>query len=346
MNQAIGLSAVAYSFGAGIFFVGYALFEIPSNVILLRVGARRWIARIAISGACCRVRRCSPEARTPSTPYAFARHRRGGVLSGYSVLPRPLVSGTAARPRHFTVHARHSTREHSRWTGRRRAARVRRKAWAGRLAMALPDRGSARGCVRRRRFAVVHRTSVGRALALVRREGLVSEQAGDRGRARRAPRPWGPRGAEQSDRMDDRPPLLVLHAGHARRQLLGTDDRERDSTPEQPADRLTGGRDWDTGARRDVVERLALRPDRRACCARDRSGPFVGDGTRGGRNVSAADRHRCRIGDGYDLPQHDVPRTVVLPSFLRGAGAAAGIALINTIGMLGGLSGRMSSADS
>jgi ACS family tartrate transporter-like MFS transporter len=39
----------AYGFGAGIFFVGYFLFEVPSNLILNRVGARMWIARIMIS---------------------------------------------------------------------------------------------------------------------------------------------------------------------------------------------------------------------------------------------------------------------------------------------------------
>lgn len=49
MNAAIGLSDVAYSFGAGIFFLSYTLFEVPSNVILARVGARLWIARIMIS---------------------------------------------------------------------------------------------------------------------------------------------------------------------------------------------------------------------------------------------------------------------------------------------------------
>ena len=49
MNQALGFSAAVYGFGAGIFFVGYVLFEIPSNVILARVGARLWIARIMIS---------------------------------------------------------------------------------------------------------------------------------------------------------------------------------------------------------------------------------------------------------------------------------------------------------
>jgi ACS family tartrate transporter-like MFS transporter len=49
MNDALGFSATTYGFGAGIFFVSYVLFEVPSNVILARVGARRWIARIMIS---------------------------------------------------------------------------------------------------------------------------------------------------------------------------------------------------------------------------------------------------------------------------------------------------------
>jgi MFS transporter, ACS family, tartrate transporter len=49
MNEALGFSAATYAFGAGIFFVSYFLFEIPSNVILTRVGARRWIARIMIT---------------------------------------------------------------------------------------------------------------------------------------------------------------------------------------------------------------------------------------------------------------------------------------------------------
>lgn len=49
MNQDIGLSALAYGTGAGIFFIGYFLFEIPSNLILHRVGARLWIARIMVS---------------------------------------------------------------------------------------------------------------------------------------------------------------------------------------------------------------------------------------------------------------------------------------------------------
>src|SRR5581483_11615682 len=38
-----------YGFGAGLFFIGYFIFEVPSNLILEKVGARRWIARIMIS---------------------------------------------------------------------------------------------------------------------------------------------------------------------------------------------------------------------------------------------------------------------------------------------------------
>src|SRR5947207_5347404 len=48
MNSALGLSPRAYGFGAGIFFFGYFLFEIPSNLVLQKVGARLWIARILI----------------------------------------------------------------------------------------------------------------------------------------------------------------------------------------------------------------------------------------------------------------------------------------------------------
>jgi len=56
MNRDLGLSASQYGFGAGIFFIAYFLFEVPSNLLLERFGARKWIARImftwgVISGA-------------------------------------------------------------------------------------------------------------------------------------------------------------------------------------------------------------------------------------------------------------------------------------------------------
>jgi len=49
MSTDLGLSDAVYGFGAGIFFIGYFIFEVPSNVILHKVGARVWIARIMIT---------------------------------------------------------------------------------------------------------------------------------------------------------------------------------------------------------------------------------------------------------------------------------------------------------
>ena len=49
MNEDIGLSSLDFGFGAGIFFLGYFLFEVPSNLILEKVGARIWIARIMVT---------------------------------------------------------------------------------------------------------------------------------------------------------------------------------------------------------------------------------------------------------------------------------------------------------
>jgi ACS family tartrate transporter-like MFS transporter len=49
MNSDLGFSSAAFGFGSGVFFLGYCLFEVPSNLVLHRVGARRWISRIMIS---------------------------------------------------------------------------------------------------------------------------------------------------------------------------------------------------------------------------------------------------------------------------------------------------------
>jgi len=49
MNADLGIGPAVFGLGAGIFFIGYFLFEVPSNLILEKVGARRWIARIMIT---------------------------------------------------------------------------------------------------------------------------------------------------------------------------------------------------------------------------------------------------------------------------------------------------------
>jgi MFS transporter, ACS family, tartrate transporter len=49
MNKDLGLSASAFGLGAGLFFITYLIFEVPSNLLCQRVGARRWIARIMLT---------------------------------------------------------------------------------------------------------------------------------------------------------------------------------------------------------------------------------------------------------------------------------------------------------
>src|ERR1700688_4713925 len=48
MNRDLGISESLYGFAAGVFFLGYCLFEVPANIMLARIGARRWIASLLI----------------------------------------------------------------------------------------------------------------------------------------------------------------------------------------------------------------------------------------------------------------------------------------------------------
>src|SRR5437899_4837779 len=49
MNKDLGFTATVYGLGGGLFFLTYALLEVPSNLLLVRFGARRWIARIMLT---------------------------------------------------------------------------------------------------------------------------------------------------------------------------------------------------------------------------------------------------------------------------------------------------------
>ncbi|HEY1630715.1 MAG TPA: MFS transporter [Rhizomicrobium sp.] len=69
MNKDLGLSAHEYGFGAGLFFFGYFLCEVPSNAIMMKVGARRWIFRIMLSWGL--ISMAMALARTPFEFYAL-----------------------------------------------------------------------------------------------------------------------------------------------------------------------------------------------------------------------------------------------------------------------------------
>jgi len=66
LQRDTGLSDTAFAFGAGVFFIGYALFEVPSNLLLHRVGARLWMCRIMVTWGI-----VSAATAWVSTPTAF-----------------------------------------------------------------------------------------------------------------------------------------------------------------------------------------------------------------------------------------------------------------------------------
>ena len=67
MSSDLGFSELVYGLGASMFFVGYVFFEIPSNLIMMRVGARIWIARIMITWGLVSI--CMMFVRTPFSFY-------------------------------------------------------------------------------------------------------------------------------------------------------------------------------------------------------------------------------------------------------------------------------------
>lgn len=117
MASDLGFSNTVYGIGAGIFYLAYAVFEVPSNLILHRVGARRWIARIAITWGL--VSMCMLFVHTPTSFYVlrillgaaecglfpgiilyltywFPAHRRGKIVAMFmAALP---VSGLIGGP--------------------------------------------------------------------------------------------------------------------------------------------------------------------------------------------------------------------------------------------------------
>ena len=80
MNDDIGLSAQAFGFGSGVFFLAYFLFEVPSNLLLERFGARRWIARIMITWGL--VAACSVFVTGP-TSFVSMRFLLGAAEAGF-----------------------------------------------------------------------------------------------------------------------------------------------------------------------------------------------------------------------------------------------------------------------
>jgi ACS family tartrate transporter-like MFS transporter len=80
MNADLGFSAYVYGLGAGIFFIGYLLLEIPSNLILEKVGARLWIARIMLTWG---IASASTALVTGPTSFYVVRFLVGAAEAGF-----------------------------------------------------------------------------------------------------------------------------------------------------------------------------------------------------------------------------------------------------------------------
>ena len=80
MNKALGLSATAYGLGAGAFFWSYVLFQVPANMVLARVGARRWITAIMIFWGLCSV---GTALVTGITTFVIVRFLLGTAEAGF-----------------------------------------------------------------------------------------------------------------------------------------------------------------------------------------------------------------------------------------------------------------------
>ena len=131
MNKDLGLSQTAFGFGAGIFFIAYFIFEVPSNLLLERFGARQWIARIMLSwgilsGAMAFIpasprHRARQRAQLLPGPRA-ARRGRSRLLSRHHLLSDAVVPGGLSRAHRRLFHGRHPAFNRDRRAGLRRAA--------------------------------------------------------------------------------------------------------------------------------------------------------------------------------------------------------------------------------
>jgi hypothetical protein len=108
MMSDLGLSEAVYGMGAGVFFAGYLMFEVPSNIVMLKVGARKWITRIMVTwgadlGAMMFVN--SPASfYAPALPAGRGRSR---LLPRHPAVPHLLVPGRPPRQGDGAVHDRH-----------------------------------------------------------------------------------------------------------------------------------------------------------------------------------------------------------------------------------------------
>ena len=115
MNADLGFTPSIFGVGAGIFFAGYILFEIPSNLALERFGARIWIARIMISWGLVATAMALVSGETSFYLMRFLLGRSGSrLLPRHHSLSYLLVSGARAGADRLAVHGGGAARDDDR----------------------------------------------------------------------------------------------------------------------------------------------------------------------------------------------------------------------------------------
>ena len=138
MNKAIGLTPAMFGLGGGLFFVGYITVQMPSNLLLLRVGARVWIARVVIAWGIVSMASAFVVGPLQLLCDAIAAGSgRVGIFSGHAALSEPVVPCAAARGGDCGVHGGSAAFDGDRLADFRRADGVATICGAGELAVAL-----------------------------------------------------------------------------------------------------------------------------------------------------------------------------------------------------------------
>jgi hypothetical protein len=161
MKQVLTFSDAVYGLGAGIFFIGYFLFEVPSNLLLGKIGARKTLLRIMFCWGI--VAAAMMFVQTPTQFYVL-RFLLGvfeaGLLPRHHPVPHVLVSVEAARPDDRHLHGcHHGCGRHRRPAVRRHHEVPGRRERLGRLAVAVPRAGPASVAARHRRLTSTCRTN-------------------------------------------------------------------------------------------------------------------------------------------------------------------------------------------
>ena len=158
MNQDLGFSPSVYGAGAGIFFIGYFLFEIPSNLALQKFGARIWIARIMISWG---LVACAMALVLSETSFYVMRFLLGvaeaGFFPGVILYLTYWFPAARAGAHRLAVHGGGAAGDGGRRPDVGRAARAARARRAQGLALAVRRRGPAGDRARRDRAQIPRR---------------------------------------------------------------------------------------------------------------------------------------------------------------------------------------------